>query len=36
MNAIAGRAFCGELVVIRQLDALDALLDCARGAACAA
>lgn len=36
MTAIAERAFRGELVVFRQLDALDALLDHARGIAYAA
>ena len=36
MTAIAERAFRGELIVFRRLDALDALLDHARGIACAA
>ena len=36
MTAISGRAFSGELIVFRRLDALDALLDHARSIACAA
>ena len=36
MTAIAERAFRGELILFRRLDALDALLDHAREIACAA
>ncbi len=36
MTAIAERAFRGKLIVFRRLDALDALLDHARGIACGA